>query len=155
MPYASEKCGSNDVILHSYFRFEQGDEMIAARCVVLAVIALGTVSGAESPNERLILAARQGKLSAVRGLIERGAELNAQSANGNTALIEAVHAGHADVVQWLLSKGADVNRKTHAGYQSYRAASTIIGTGVLFQTDTLQYFLDHAVQANVVSPVLR
>ena len=39
--------------------------------------------------------------------------------------------------------------------QSYRAGSGIIGMGVLFQTDTLQYFLDHAVQANVVSPVPR
>ena len=37
---------------------------------------------------------------------------------------------------------------------SYRAASSTIGSGVLIQTDTVQYFLDHARPINIVSPVI-
>jgi ankyrin repeat protein len=113
------------------FVLQRGEEMIAARYLVLAVMAVATVSGEESLNDRLILAARQGNLSAVRSLIERGAELNAQSAEGNTALIQAVHARNADVVKWLLSKGADVNRKTNVGFTALMAAAYMKQQGIV------------------------
>ncbi len=57
----------------------------------------------------LFLAAGEGKLEAVRYLLDEGAEVNARDDQGETALIEAAFSGQVDVIKELLLRGADIN----------------------------------------------
>jgi uncharacterized protein len=57
----------------------------------------------------LFLAAGEGKLDAVRYLLDAGANVNAGDKQGHTALAEAAYYGHVDVVKELLLHGADIN----------------------------------------------
>jgi len=57
----------------------------------------------------LFLAAGEGRLQAVRYLLNEGANVNAHESDGNTALAEATFYGHAPVIKELLLRGADVN----------------------------------------------
>src|SRR5437870_4606856 len=57
----------------------------------------------------LFLAASEGKLEAVRYLLDEGADINAREKLGDTALSEATYYGRLDVVKELLFRGADVN----------------------------------------------
>jgi ankyrin repeat protein len=56
----------------------------------------------------LMYAARDGRISAVKALIENGAKLNSQSADKSTALLIATINGHYDVAKYLVEQGADV-----------------------------------------------
>ena len=49
-----------------------------------------------------------GALDRVVLLLERGANINAQSSIGNTALYMAILAGYQDLARFLLQKGADI-----------------------------------------------
>jgi ankyrin repeat protein len=57
----------------------------------------------------LFLAAGEGKLEAVRYLLDEGADVNAREKPGDTALTEATFYGRLDVVKELLFRGADIN----------------------------------------------
>ena len=57
----------------------------------------------------IFLAAGEGKLEAVRYLLDEGADVNARDNFGNTALAEAAYYGHLAVVKELLLRGADIN----------------------------------------------
>ncbi|XP_011860448.1 PREDICTED: ankyrin-2-like [Vollenhovia emeryi] len=60
---------------------------------------------AEYCKSSLHLAARLGKLRAVEGLLEKGANVNAQNDRKDTPLHFAAQSGHRHVVQALLAKG--------------------------------------------------
>ncbi|EQC31492.1 hypothetical protein, variant [Saprolegnia diclina VS20] len=61
-------------------------------------------------QQPLVAAAAQYRNAAqVRGLIDRGADVNAASKNGRTALVEAAALGKVDVVHVVLGAGANVN----------------------------------------------
>ena len=57
----------------------------------------------------LMYAARDGRLNAVKALIENGARLNERSADKSTALLIAAINGHFDVAKYLVEKGGDTN----------------------------------------------
>ncbi len=57
----------------------------------------------------LFLAAGEGRLNAVRYLLDEGADVNLRGEHGNTALTEATYYGHVSVIKELLLRGADVN----------------------------------------------
>jgi uncharacterized protein len=57
----------------------------------------------------LFLAAGEGRLNAVRYLLDEGADVNLRGEYGNTALTEATYYGHASVIKELVMHGADVN----------------------------------------------
>jgi ankyrin repeat protein len=57
----------------------------------------------------LFLAAGEGRLNAVRYLLDEGADINLHGEYGNTALTEATYYGHTSVIKELLMRGADVN----------------------------------------------
>lgn len=57
----------------------------------------------------LMYAARQGNEDAAAALVDSGAKLNEQSADGSTALLLAAINGHFDLAKMLVERGADVN----------------------------------------------
>lgn len=60
-------------------------------------------------SQALIAAAAAGDLTRVRGILERGADVNVQDADGTTALISACRNCDLEMVKLLLHFGADVN----------------------------------------------
>ena len=58
---------------------------------------------------------QEGALDRVNLLLDRGANINAQSSVGNTALHMAILAGHQDLVHLLLQKGANINLRNKNG----------------------------------------
>jgi ankyrin repeat protein len=63
----------------------------------------------------LFLAAGEGKLDAVRYLLDEDANVNARETLGHTALAEAAYYGHVEVVKELLLHGADINAVSDDG----------------------------------------
>jgi hypothetical protein len=63
----------------------------------------------------LFLAAGEGRLDAVRYLLDQGADVNAREYGGRTALTEAAFSGNAPVIKELLLRGADMNAVSDAG----------------------------------------
>jgi ankyrin repeat protein len=63
----------------------------------------------------LLFAARQGRLEAVRSLLDGGAEIGHTDSDGNTALNLAILNTHYDVAQYLLDRGADPNAANREG----------------------------------------
>lgn len=57
----------------------------------------------------------QGALNRVNLLLDRGANINAQSSVGNTALHMAILAGHQDLAHLLLQKGANISLQNKSG----------------------------------------
>jgi ankyrin repeat protein len=63
----------------------------------------------------LFLAAREGRLNAVRYLLDQGADVNVRGPHGHSALTEATYYGHLPIIKELVAKGADINAKSEAG----------------------------------------
>ncbi|HKO35229.1 MAG TPA: ankyrin repeat domain-containing protein [Pyrinomonadaceae bacterium] len=63
----------------------------------------------------LFLAAGEGRLDAVRYLLDQGASVNAREYGGRTALTEAAFSGNASVIRELLLRGAEMNAVSDAG----------------------------------------
>lgn len=59
---------------------------------------------------------RQKLIDLAQHLIERGADIEAKSAEGETPLMEAVIVGSIELVQSLLEHGANPNRKSRSGW---------------------------------------
>ena len=72
-------------------------------------LAGANVNSDSASRRPLFLAAGEGRLKAVRYLLDEGADVNAGEADGNTALTEATFYGHAPVIKELLARGAKVN----------------------------------------------
>jgi uncharacterized protein len=64
----------------------------------------------------LMVAARDGKVTEVDDLLNRGASLTARSDKGKTPLHYAAANGRVEVVQLLLSKGAEVDPRDKEGH---------------------------------------
>ena len=57
----------------------------------------------------------QKKFEAIELLIEHGADIDAQNADGRTSLMIASHAGDDNLVDFLLNYGAEKSIKDKAG----------------------------------------
>ena len=57
----------------------------------------------------LLFAARQNDLASVKTLLDGGADINLQSADGSTALLVAIINEHNELAEYLLDHGADPN----------------------------------------------
>jgi len=63
----------------------------------------------------LLLAAGEGRVNAVRYLLDQGADVNARDNAGNTALGEATYYAQVAVIKELIARGANVNALTNGG----------------------------------------
>jgi ankyrin repeat protein len=60
-------------------------------------------------NKQLLDAARDGKADVVRDMLARGADINSEDSNKDTALALASFKGHTQIVDLLIKAGADLN----------------------------------------------
>jgi len=72
----------------------------------------------------LMDAASQGHLEIVKLLISHGADVNAQSACGNSPLMYACSSGHEDIVKELLNAGARVEDNNENGHTPLMEAAS-------------------------------
>lgn len=70
----------------------------------------------------LINMARWGKVSTVKALLDKGADMNAQDTQGWTALMWAAKDNYQDIVNLLLGKGADFKIKNRFGNTALKLA---------------------------------
>ena len=82
------------------------------RLLQMAGVSVNSHGSCCSP---LFLAAGEGRLDAVRYLLDQGADVNAREYGGRTALTEAAFSGNASVIKELLLRGADLNAISDAG----------------------------------------
>ena len=78
----------------------------------LAGVSVNSRDGSCPP---LFLAASEGRLNAVRYLLDQGADVNALDQAANTALTEATYYGHVPVIKELLIRGANIDSLSAAG----------------------------------------
>jgi hypothetical protein len=90
---------------------------------VAMVISLWTNIAAAGLHDVLIKAAEQGDISAVKSVIDGGADVNAKMNDGMTSLMYASLGGHLEIVRTLIARGADVNARTNDGVSSLMYAS--------------------------------
>lgn len=106
----------------------------------------------------LILATREGGMESMKTLLDAGAPINQQSANGNTALIVAAMNGNAETINYLLDRGADVNLANTTGwtplYLTIKARTMEKGTMPNPKVDqdglfkAISFMLDHGANVN-------
>src|SRR6187401_1100056 len=82
-------------------------------CVTL-LLAIG-VAAADSTDQRLLTAVKDGDAAAVRALLRARVSANAADADGTTALHWAVRADEATVSELLVKAGARVNASNRYG----------------------------------------
>ncbi len=71
----------------------------------------------------LITAAALGKTEAAKILIDAGADLNYQNADGSTALHTAAAFGNTEAAKILINAGADLNKQNNDGSTALHAAA--------------------------------
>lgn len=84
----------------------------------------------------LFLAAGEGRLDAVRYLLDQGADANARDGRARTALTEAAFNGNASVIKELILRGADVNVVSDEGTALDVAAQASRSAAI----DTLKHY---------------
>jgi ankyrin repeat protein len=78
----------------------------------------------------LLLAASEGRLDAVRYLLDQGADVNARDERGRSALTEAAFNGNASVIKELILRGAELNALSNEGTALDIAINTKHGEAV-------------------------
>ncbi len=90
---------------------------VVAMCLVLMLAAVpcpGAEGSSESRDQlglNLIYAAATDNCNEVMALLAKGADINFQESNGESAIMAAAYSGHAKAVKLLIKKGANVNVK--------------------------------------------
>lgn len=90
-----------------------------AGCAAIVCLAIAAAEAAES---RLVDAVKDRDLTAVRALLEQGADVNAAEADGTTPLYWAAVRDAADIVAALIAAGADVSAASRYGVTPLSAA---------------------------------
>ena len=71
----------------------------------------------------LIWASKEGHLAVATLLLDRGANVNAETACKNTAAIEVCWRGHLDILQLLVSRGANIHHRDYNNWSPLLAAA--------------------------------
>jgi ankyrin repeat protein len=103
---------------------------LLAACAMIAVSCDHSVGSSEQAQkrrdqefERLVAAAKEGKLSAVETALVAGADPNHLDAQGGSPLEYAAASGNISVVKALLANGASVRGASPDGYTALHAAA--------------------------------
>ena len=84
-------------------------------------------SGDRQLGARLVLAAGRGSVEEIERLLDEGASVDAQDANGRTALVAAAYGNHLDAARVLVGAGADVNIKDDTEQSAYLISTSEVG----------------------------
>jgi ankyrin repeat protein len=103
------------------------EELDARTKIVQLLLRYGAES--ETPNYfdavPITGASCGGMTMAVRALIDKGADVNRTSLNGETALFAATASGYLDTVKFLLSAGAEIDVQSKYGYTALMLAASL------------------------------
>ena len=92
------------------------------RCALPLLAVLGV--SAESRNVPLVDAVKRTDAAAVRALLQKRVDVNAQEIDGSTALHWAVQQGRVDLVNLLIGSGANVKATNRYGVAPLSLACT-------------------------------
>ncbi len=106
---------------------------------------VGSAVLAGEAEDKLRDAVRKGDTSAVRIMLDSGADVNAKDNYGRTALAVAVSSGKTDVVKLLIEKGADVNAISEDRF--FGGTALMVAT-VFGNMDMVQTLLDRGADVN-------
>ncbi|KAJ3100369.1 hypothetical protein HDU96_010364 [Phlyctochytrium bullatum] len=94
---------------------------------VARLLVESSEAGLEAPDRThttpLLAAALHGRADVAAYLLDRGANLRATTAAGDTALHLAAYSGHEALVRSLAARGADVDARSGAGYAAVHVAA--------------------------------
>src|SRR5580704_5394589 len=82
---------------------------LALTLVIVAAAAAAPVDSRLTADSRLMDAARNHDLKAIRSLLSQHADVNTRADDGSTALLWAAHQNDLDTAELLLGAGADAN----------------------------------------------
>ena len=118
--------------------------------LIIFIAALVTIGGC-APN--LISSARNGNITEVRNLLDRGADVNIKNKQGYyyeyTALMAAAGNGQTEIVKLLIDKGADVNAIWPGWSNGVTALMAAAGKG---HTKIVKFLIDAGADVNVKNP---
>jgi ankyrin repeat protein len=100
----------------------------------LMVFGLALIASAQnpSPDAALRQAAQEGQMTAVKELLEKGANVNARDDKGRTALLWVAPArDNPEMVKFLIAKGAEVNAADNAGETALMIAASQSNPGIV------------------------
>ena len=91
--------------------------LLISALLILALLpaAAAAQTGSSGGDDRLLDAARDGRVEVVRALVGEGADVNAARGDGITALHLAAERGHAEAARALIDAGAAVDAGTRIG----------------------------------------
>ncbi|WP_353271056.1 ankyrin repeat domain-containing protein [Wolbachia endosymbiont (group A) of Alloplasta piceator] len=82
-------------------------------------------------DDLLVSAAGVGRLSDVRELLEKGANIEARDSDGYTSLHRAAEGGHLEIIRFLIDKGANIGAKNKDGKNPLDVANDLGKTEVV------------------------
>ncbi len=94
-----------------FLRFSLRSVLILVGCFALTCF-IGVSVERGTRSSRLIMAAYNGDVSSVEGLLARGADVHARDGWSGTALMYAAGSGHFDILKLLLKHGAPVDERS-------------------------------------------
>lgn len=95
-------------------------------------------------NDSIFEAALSGMGHEVMEMLDKGADINSQDADGRTVLMYASFNGHSELIRDLLNRGAKVNLQDING----RTALMLASSGPF--PDAVKLLLDHNADPNIV-----
>eukprot|EP00934_Nitzschia_sp_Nitz4_P000144 Nitzschia sp. Nitz4//scaffold23_size168460//114408//117133//NITZ4_002234-RA/size168460-snap-gene-0.165-mRNA-1//-1//CDS//3329543680//144//frame0 len=99
----------------------------------------------QSGGARLVGAATDGDLAAIKAILADGVDVNAVDWDGLTALIPAASAGHLEICQFLVSSGVDILAKDKDGISALMEAS------IMGHADVVSYLLERGAEVDDAS----
>lgn len=105
--------------------------------IILAITVVIVIGCGGTPGEKLLKAAKEGDVQEVKGLLDKGADVNARDERGYTPLHELIPWGktennRTEIASLLIEAGADVNARTEEGNTPLHLAAGRDSTEVAF-----------------------